>query len=162
MYLNYVKSGYFVMVTMHTQGLKSFAHALVRCFLLENTRQLYQKKNHSHTLDIDGLKVFRNQYFEGEIVLKTKKKYKCLTDKINNKITKLRCNKMLKKLKEKVEKKIDLINKLIISKLKIYVDDSVSEVDELNKIDAKIDATADEALNVICNMMCKKNRKILI
>ena len=66
---------------------------------------------------------------------------------------------MLKKLKEKVEKKTDLINKLIISKLKIYVDDSVSEVDELNKIYAKIDATADEALNVICNMMCEKKKK---
>ena len=85
-----------------------------------------------------------------------------MIDKMHNKITKLRWNKMLKKLKEKVEKKIDLINKLIVSKLKIYVDDSVSEVDELNKIDAKTDATADEALNVICNMMCKKNRKRLI
>ena len=43
------KNGYFMVVTMHTQGLKSFAHALVRCFLLENIRQPYQKKNHSHT-----------------------------------------------------------------------------------------------------------------
>ena len=34
-YQNYVKSGYIMMVTMHTQGLKSFANALVRCFLLE-------------------------------------------------------------------------------------------------------------------------------
>ena len=43
-YLNYVKSGYTKMVTMHTQGLKSFAHVLVRYFLLMNIRQLYQKK----------------------------------------------------------------------------------------------------------------------
>ena len=58
---------------------------------------------------------------------------------------------MLKKLREKVEKKINLINKLIMSKLemKIYIDDLGSEVDELNKADAKIDATAEDALNVI-------------
>ena len=58
---------------------------------------------------------------------------------------------MLKKLREKVEKKINLINKLIMSKLemKIYIDDLESEVDELNKADAKIDATAEDALNVI-------------
>ena len=43
MYQNYVKSGYTMMVTMHTQGLKSFTHVLVRWFLLENIRQPYQK-----------------------------------------------------------------------------------------------------------------------
>ena len=70
---------------------------------------------------------------------------------------------MLKKLSEKVKKKINLINKLIISKLEknIYIDNLRPELDELNKIDAKIDATADDALNVICNMMCKKNSKTL-
>ena len=41
-------------------------------------------------IDIDALKVFRNEYFEDEIILKTKKKYKGLIDKINNKIIKLR------------------------------------------------------------------------
>ena len=112
-------------------------------------------------IDIDVLKVFRNEYLDDEIVLKTKKKYKDLIDKINKKITKLRWNIMLKKLSEKIKKKINLINKLIISKLetKIYIDDLRSELDELNMIDAKIDATADDALNVICNMMCKKIEK---
>ena len=44
MYLNYVKKGYTAMATMHTQGLKILAHVLVRCFLLENIRQPYQRK----------------------------------------------------------------------------------------------------------------------
>ena len=38
MYQNYVKSGYILMANMHTQGLKSFAHILGRCFLLENIK----------------------------------------------------------------------------------------------------------------------------
>ena len=128
----------------------------------EHKATLSKEKSLTH-IDIDALKVFRNEYFEDEIILKTKKKYKGLIDKINDKISKLRWNKMLKKLSEKVKKKINLINKLIISKLEknIYIDDLGSELDELNKIDAKIDATADDALNVICNMMCKKNSKTL-
>ena len=48
MYQNYVKSGYILMVNMHTQGLKSFAHILGRCFLLENIRQL-EKISQTHT-----------------------------------------------------------------------------------------------------------------
>ena len=62
---------------------------------------------------------------------------------------------MRQKFKEKVEKKIDLINKLIISKLEIYFDDLRPGLDE---IDAKIDATADDALNDIMGI---KNRKRL-
>ena len=46
---NYVKSGYVMMVTMHTQGLKSLEHVLVRCFLLENIRQPHQKINQTLT-----------------------------------------------------------------------------------------------------------------
>ena len=91
-----------------------------------------------------------------EKLIKTKKKYKILIDKINNKLYNLRWNKMLQKFKEKVEKKISLINGLIISKLKIYFDDLGPELDE---IDAKIDATADDALNLICSMMGKKIEK---
>ena len=49
MYLNYVKSGYAITITMHTQGLKSFEHVLVRCFLLENIRQPHQKINQTPT-----------------------------------------------------------------------------------------------------------------
>ena len=43
MYQNYVKSGYILMVNMHTQGLKSFAHILESCFLLGNIKQLHQQ-----------------------------------------------------------------------------------------------------------------------
>ena len=42
-YQNYVRSGYALMVTIYTQGLKSFAHVLVKYFLLENIRQPYQE-----------------------------------------------------------------------------------------------------------------------
>ena len=82
-------------------------------------------------------------YSEDEIVLKTKKKYKDLIDKINNKITKLGDGViMLEKISEKVRAKIDLIVKLMFSKLEkeVYIDDHWSKLDELNKIDAKIDA----------------------
>ena len=65
---------------------------------------------------------------------------------------------MLQKFKEKVEKKIDLINELIVSKLEIYFDNLGPGLDE---IDAKIDATADDALNDICSIMGIKNRKRL-
>ena len=51
-----------------------------------------------------------------------------------------------------------MINELIISKLKIYFDDLGPGLDE---IDAKIDATADDALNLTCSMIGKKNRKRL-
>ena len=82
-------------------------------------------------------------YSEDEIVLKTKKKYKDLIDKINNKTTKLGDGViMLDKISEKVRAKIDLIVKLMFSKLEkeVYIDDHWSKLDELNKIDAKIDA----------------------
>ena len=49
MYQNYVKSGYDMMVTMHTQGLRSYAHVLVKCFLLDNIKQPYQKMNQTPT-----------------------------------------------------------------------------------------------------------------
>ena len=89
-------------------------------FTREHKATLSKEKSLTY-IDIDAFKVFRNKYFEDEIVLKTKKKYKSLIDKINKKITKLRWNKMLKTLSEKV-KKINLINKLRISKLeKIYI-----------------------------------------
>ena len=48
-YQNHVKSGYIMMVTMHTQGLKSFTHVLVRWFLLENIKQPHQKINQTST-----------------------------------------------------------------------------------------------------------------
>ena len=65
---------------------------------------------------------------------------------------------MLEKLIEKIEKKVNLINRLTVSEIKKGVD-----IDDLNKIKAKIDAEIDDALNDICSMMCKKrknNKKI--
>ena len=47
MYQNYMKSGYILMINMHTQGLKSFPHIQGRCF--ENIRQLHQKISQTHT-----------------------------------------------------------------------------------------------------------------
>ena len=49
MYQNYVKSEYAITISMHTQRLKSIGHILVRCFLLENLRQPYQKINQTPT-----------------------------------------------------------------------------------------------------------------
>ena len=109
-------------------------------------------------IDIDELKIFRNMYSKDEMVLKTKKKQKGLIDKINNKLYNLKWNKMLEKFNETLEKKINLINELIIFKLKIYFHDLGPGLDE---IDAKIVATADYALNLICSMIGKKNRKRL-
>ena len=43
MYQNYAKIGYVITMNMHTHGLKSFTHILVRCFLLESIRQPHQK-----------------------------------------------------------------------------------------------------------------------
>ena len=60
------------MVTMYTQGLKSFAHVLVRCFLLTGIRQLYQKKKSSTYIDIDKFKIFKDVSFNDPIPLKTK------------------------------------------------------------------------------------------
>ena len=57
---------------MHTQGLKSFAHVLVRCFLLENIRQPYQKIN--TYIDIDELQMFRDFSTKDKTTLKTKTK----------------------------------------------------------------------------------------
>ena len=90
------------------------------------------------------------------------KEYKDLMGKINKKLTKLRDgNNMLENISVKVRMKVDLINKLIISKLEkqIYIDDEWLKLDKLNQIDAKIDAIVDEALSVVCKMIDKKNRK---
>ena len=130
-------------------------------FTREHKATLSKEKSLTY-IDIDELKIFRNMYSEDEIVLKTKKEYKDLMGKINKKLTKLGDgNNMLEKISEKVRKKIDLMDKLIICRLEkeIYIYDEWSKLVELNKTDAKIDAIVDDALNVICNMMGKKSRK---
>ena len=69
-YQNYVKSGYAITITMHTQGLKSFTYVLVRCFILENIRQPYQ----NIYIDIDELQMFKDFSTKDKTTLKTKTK----------------------------------------------------------------------------------------
>ena len=114
-YLNYVKSRYAVMVTMYTQGLKSFAHVLARCFSLTNISQLYQKKNQTNTyIDIDELKIFKDFFydatpFKSEIKNITKTKDKVMLDKIINKISTINeTSTTLTKIKDELNKKIKL------------------------------------------------------
>ena len=49
MYQIYVKNGYALKTIMHIQGLKSFAHAQVKYFLLMSTRQSFQKMKQKAT-----------------------------------------------------------------------------------------------------------------
>ena len=146
-YLNYVKSRYAVMVTMYTQGLKSFAHVLARCFLLTNISQLYQKKNQTNTyIDIDELKIFKYFFydktpFETEIENITKTKDKVMLDKMNNKISIINeTSTILVEIKDELNKNIKLIYESMCElQDEIYSDDSLLTLAELNKIDAIID-----------------------
>ena len=87
---------------------------------------------------------------------KTETKNKDMVDKINDKINMI--NKLynrLEKAKANVIKRIELICKGIRElEDEIYSDDSWFRLVELEKIDAIID----EALNVACNMICGENR----
>ena len=86
---------------------------------------------------------------------KTETKNKDMVDKINDKINMI--NKLynrLEKAKANVIKRIELICKGIRElEDEIYSDDSWFRLVELEKIDAIID----EALNVVWNMICGKN-----
>ena len=77
-------------------------------------------------------------------------------DKINNKIDTInKINKRLAKIKIKVAKKVELIYGAMRElQDEIYSDDSWLRMVELNKRDAIID----EALNVVGNEICGKNR----
>ena len=77
-------------------------------------------------------------------------------DKINNKIDTInKMNKRLEKVKAEVTKKIELIYESMCElQDEIYSDDSWLRLAELNKIDA----ITDEALNVVRNEICGKNR----
>ena len=77
-------------------------------------------------------------------------------DKINNKIDTInKINKRLAKIKIKVAKKVELIYGAMCElQDEVYSDDSRLRLVELNKIDAIID----EALNVVGNEICGKNR----
>ena len=76
-------------------------------------------------------------------------------DKINNKIDTIsKINKRLAKIKIKAAKKVELIYLAMRELRVIYSDDSWLRLVELNETDAIID----EALNVVGNEICGKNR----
>ena len=85
---------------------------------------------------------------------KTKDKYPL--EKINNKISAInKLNKRLAKVKAEVTKKVKLIYEAMCQlQDEIYSDDSWLRLVELNKTDA----VTDDALNVVWNMICGKNR----
>ena len=87
---------------------------------------------------------------------KTNTKDKDTLDKVNNKIRTInKINEGLAKVKVKVTKKTELIYEALHElQDEIYIDDSWLRLIELNKIDAIID----EALNVVWNLICGKNR----
>ena len=126
-------------------------------------------KDESNTyIDSDELQMFKDFSISDIIKTKTKDKNKATTktktetknkdmvDKINDKINMI--NKLynrLEKAKANVIKRIELICKGIRElEDEIYSDDSWFRLVELEKIDAIID----EALNVVWNMICGENR----
>ena len=133
-------------------------------------------------IDIDDLKIFKDFSTSDKTTFKTKTKDKDkdknktktedkdkttpktrtktedkdILDKINNKIDTInKMNKRLEKVKAEVTKKIELIYESMCElQDEIYSDDSWLRLVELEKIDAIID----EALNVVWNMICGENR----
>ena len=123
-------------------------------------------------IDIDDLKIFKDFSTSDKTTFKTKTKDKDkdknkttnktktedkdTLDKINNKIDTInKMNKRLEKVKAEVTKKIELIYESMCElQDEIYSDDSWLRLAELNKIDA----ITDEALNVVRNEICGKNR----
>ena len=141
------------------------------------------RENKSNTyIDIDHLKMFKDFSTSDKTTFKTKTKDKDkdenktrtedkdktipktrakaenenILDKINNKIDTInKMNKGLEKVKVEVTKKIKLIYESMCElQDEIYSDDSWLRLVELDKIDAVID----EALNVVWNMICGENR----
>ena len=136
---------------MYTQGLKSFVHVQVRCFILENIRQPYQKKNANTYVDIDELKVFRDLSSKDETILKTKKEIIDMVDKVNNKINNIKdINKIIGKIKDEVRNNI----KSIFKKMFKLQDDPQLRQADLDNMDAKID----DALNFVWNKIFRKNK----
>ena len=133
-------------------------------------------------IDIDDLKIFKDFSTSDKTTFKTKTKDKDkdknktktedkdkttpktrtktedkdILDKINNKIDTInKMNKRLEKVKAEVTKKIELIYESMCElQDEIYSDDSWLRLVELEKIDAIID----ETLNVVRNVICGKNR----
>ena len=98
--------------------------------------------------------MFKDLTIKDKITTKTENKD--LLDKVNNKIDTInKINKKLAKVKADVAKKIELIYESMYElKDETYSDDSWLRLIELDKIDTIID----EALNVVWNTICVKNR----
>ena len=87
---------------------------------------------------------------------RTKTEDKDILDKINNKIDTInKINKRLEKVKVKVKQKVELIYEAMCElQNEIYCDDSWLRLVELDKIDAVID----QALNIVWNEIYGENR----
>ena len=121
--------------------------------LLTREHKATISKDESNTcMDIDELQMFKDYTTKDKITTKTKNKD--LLDKINNKIDMInKLNKKLAKVKADVAKKIELIYESMYElKDETYSDDSWLRLIELDKIDTIID----EALNVVWNTICVK------
>ena len=152
-YLKYGKIGHSIRIIMYTQGLKSFIHLQMRQFTLKNIKQPYQKKNTDKYVDIDEMKVYGDLSFKKEdIIFKIKKEFIDMLDKINNKIKIITDIKIeIIKIKDKVSKNIQSIFDKIFIK---FPDDPQLRLAYLNKVDAEMD----DALNFVCNKLCKENK----
>ena len=115
-------------------------------------------KDKTSTKDMDNTKTKTMTSTEDKDKTTTKimVKTKDILDKINNKVDIInKINKRLAKIKIKIAKKIELIyGSMCELQDEIYSDDSWLRLAELNKIDA----ITDEALNVVRNEICGKNR----
>ena len=115
-------------------------------------------KDKTSTKDMDNTKTKNMTSTEDKDQTTTKimVKTKDILDQINNKVDIInKINKRLAKIKIKIAKKVELIyGSMCELQDEIYSDDSWLRLAELNKIDA----ITDEALNVVRNEICGKNR----
>ena len=115
-------------------------------------------------IDIDELQMFKDFSTKDKTTTKTKTKTKTMTktgdkkilDKTNNKMDTINeLNNGLAKIKAEITKKVQLIYEPMCElQDKIYSDDSWLKLVELGKIDT----ITTEALNVVWNAICGKNR----
>ena len=120
--------------------------AAVKTKTKTKTKTMTKDKNKRNTDDSNKTKTTAKKKTENNDLL----------DKINNKIDTInKSHKLLAKIKAEVTKKIELIHESMCElQDEIYSDDSWLRLVELEKIDAIID----ETLNVVWNVICGKNR----
>ena len=120
--------------------------AAVKTKTKTKTKTMTKDKNKRNTDDSNKTKTTAKKKTENNDLL----------DKINNKIDTInKSHKLLAKIKAEVTKKIELIHESMCElQDEIYSDDSWLRLVELEKIDAIID----ETLNVVRNVICGKNR----